>query len=124
MYFISLEDFVNRVNSRGNGDLRVTMLNDKQITVHHLLDVKLTLIACQQTSLQFQYDLPFGAGLVLKVLQTVLSGIRSKKFTLDTANKCVWLHLGEFGAYKPKLAGKQIVAAHFENDQIALKLSD
>lgn len=124
MYFISLEDFVSRVNSRGNGELKVTIVDSKQVIVHHVLDVKLTLMECQQTSLKFKYKLPLGAGLLLKVLQTVLSGIRSKKFTLDTSAKCVWLHLGEFGAYKRELAGKHIVSAHFENDKIALELSE
>lgn len=122
MYFISLEDFINRINTRGTSDLRMTIVNDKQIVIHYLLDVKLTLIESQQASLKFQYELAFGAGFMLKVLHTLLSGIRSKKFTLNTSQKCIWLHLDQFGAYKRALAGKHIADAHFENNQLALQL--
>lgn len=121
MYFISIDDFVEKINSRHNGQASVTVHNDTQITMHYLIDVKLTLVQCHQTSLQLKYHIPFGAAWLLKVFQ---SRFRSKKFTLDVSQQCVWLHLAEFGVYRRQLGGKQIQSAHFENQQLVLQLSE
>lgn len=111
MFQISLTDFAQQLSKQSGKNIQITQTGDNQITAHYLIGVKLDLLSYNDDSLLFRYTLPWGAGVLVKLI----SSLRSKKFTLNTSNQTIWLHLNAFGAYRKQLNGQKISGVKLQN---------
>lgn len=119
MFQISLNDFAQKLSQQTGKNIHIYQGQAQQIIAHYIIDIKLNLIGHSHNSVQFAYELPWGAAWLLKVF----NGINSKKFTLNTSQKTLALHLSEFGEYRNALAQKQITAVHLQDNALILTLA-
>lgn len=120
MLQISLSDFAQKLSQQTGKNIHIYQSQAQQITASYIIDIKLNLIGHSHNSIQFAYELPWGASWLLKVF----NGISSKKFTLNTSQKTLALHIDAFGEYRNALAQKQITAAHLHDNALILTLAD
>lgn len=117
---LSLSDFAAQLNKISARPVSIQQTEPNQITAHYWFDIKLNLLRFSDNSLLFGYELPWGANMLVKPF----SGINSKKFTLNTSDKTVLLHLDAFGVYCKQLAGRTIAGVELKNNALILQLNE
>lgn len=114
---IDLNDFAAKLSQQTGKEIRVEQTAEQQITAHYLMSIKLDLVGSSHDSVHFRYTLPFGANVLLGLFKN----IKSKKFTLNTNDKTVAVHLSAFAAYRNALAGKRISQASLQNGTLIVQ---
>lgn len=117
MFQIALNDFAAQLSEQTGKNIRISQTAANQITAHYLMNIKLDLLGHSDDSLKFRYTLPLGAGMLLNLL----GNIKSKKCTLNTQDKTVWLHLNAFAAYRNHLADQKITRIDLHNGILTLQ---
>ncbi|MDK4595805.1 hypothetical protein QG077_00195 [Kingella kingae] len=117
---LSLSDFAAQLNKISARSVSIQQTAPNQITAHYWFDIKLNLLRFSDSSLLFGYELPWGANMLVKLF----SGINSKKFTLNTSDKTVLLHLDAFGVYRKQLAGRTIAGVELRNNTLIFQLNE
>lgn len=117
---LSLSDFAAQLNKNSTRPVSIQQTAPNQITAHYWFDIKLNLLRFSDNSLLFGYELPWGANMLVKLF----SGINSKKFTLNTSDKTVLLHLDAFGVYRKQLAGRTIAGVELRNNTLIFQLNE
>lgn len=117
---LSLSDFAAQLNKISARSVSIQQTEPNQITAHYWFDIKLNLLRFSDNSLLFGYELPWGANMLVKLF----CGINSKKFTLNTSDKTVLLHLDAFGVYRKQLAGRTIAGVELRNNTLIFQLNE
>ena len=117
---LSLSDFATQLNKNSARPVSIQQTAPNQITAHYWFNIKLNLLHFSDNSLLFGYELPWGANMLVKLF----SGINSKKITLNSSDKTVWLHLDAFGVYRKQLAGRTIAGVELRNNTLILQLNE
>lgn len=117
---LSLSDFAAQLNKISARSVSIQQTEPNQITAHYWFDIKLNLLRFSDNSLLFGYELLWGANMLVKLF----SGINSKKFTLNTSDKTVLLHLDAFGVYRKQLAGRTIAGVELRNNTLIFQLNE
>lgn len=116
-FHIDLADFAAKLSQQANKTIQVTQTGEQQITAQYLMSIKLDLAGHKDNSIKFRYTLPFGANAVLSLFKN----LKSKKFTLNTSDKTVWVHLDAFAAYRNEVAGQKITQVHLQNGALVIE---
>lgn len=117
---LSLSDFATQLNKNSARSVSIQQTAPNQITAHYWFNIKLNLLRFSDSSLLFGYGLPWGANMLVKLF----SGINSKKITLNSSDKTVWMHLDAFGVYRKQLAGRTIAGVELNNNTLILQLNE
>lgn len=116
-FHIDLTDFAAKLSKQAGKEIKVRQTAEQQITAQYLMSIKLDLAGHTDNSIQFRYTLPFGANAVLSLFKN----LKSKKFTLNTSDKTVWVHLDAFAAYRNEVAGQKITQVHLQNGALVIE---
>ena len=118
----TLADLSAMLKKQSGKTITFTQTAPNTLRTRYLIEMTLVLNDHSDDTLQFAYQLGWGASLLAKSTAGLFGHIRTQKLSVNAQAQTLSIHLAAFAEFRPVLQTHKIAAAKIENSVLVVDL--